>query len=401
MPIIVRDYTWEQTDKMLYITVPLKGVKSQKVDLFSTEEYLKVHYPPYLFECFLFASVYDKKSAAEIGNGVVLFKLEKQEPQIWELLQNPDAESRERQKELRDAAVARSQERAKEEQEEKASKKQELNRFGVKQQMDLEDAERHRIEAVKENERRLATEELDKWKEQQKAMAEKEKRDAEERKQKEALEEAEKKVQKRKEKLKKKKSIFHEETEGKPMREPGRINVSFTPRVFPTPVRESQTLQEEEWLKKQADMRKIMEVADEDLSEEEKNPVWLRDKGNEFFKAGNFKAACNAYSHAIRLNCRMPSIYSNRAACHLKMGNHMKCIEDSSKALDILKPPVPQNAASRCKAHVRRGTSLVQLELYVEGLQDYESALKIDPANDQLLTDANRIRAIIQGSAPS
>ena len=52
---------------------------------------LQVHYPPYLFECFLFASVYDKKSAAEIGNGVVLFKLEKQEPQIWELLQNPDA----------------------------------------------------------------------------------------------------------------------------------------------------------------------------------------------------------------------------------------------------------------------------------------------------------------------
>jgi len=44
MPIIVRDYTWEQTDKMLYITVPLKGVKSQKVDLFSTEEYLKVRY---------------------------------------------------------------------------------------------------------------------------------------------------------------------------------------------------------------------------------------------------------------------------------------------------------------------------------------------------------------------
>ena len=40
----------------------------------------------------------------------------------------------------------------------------------------------------------------------------------------------------------------------------------------------------------------------------------------------------------------------------------------SFQALDILKPPVPQNAASRCKAHVRRGTSLVQLELYVEGL---------------------------------
>ena len=42
MPIIVKDYTWEQTNKMLFITVPLKGVKPQKVDLFSTEEYLKV-----------------------------------------------------------------------------------------------------------------------------------------------------------------------------------------------------------------------------------------------------------------------------------------------------------------------------------------------------------------------
>ena len=52
---------------------------------------LQVHYPPYLFECFLFAPVYDRKSAAEIGNGVVLFKLEKQEPQIWEQLHNPDA----------------------------------------------------------------------------------------------------------------------------------------------------------------------------------------------------------------------------------------------------------------------------------------------------------------------
>ena len=47
------------------------------------------------------------------------------------------SEGRERQRELREAAVLRAQERAKEEQEEKASKKQELNRFGVQQQMDV------------------------------------------------------------------------------------------------------------------------------------------------------------------------------------------------------------------------------------------------------------------------
>ena len=48
---------------------------------------------------------------------------------------SPD--TRETQKELREAAVQRSQERAEEEQLQKAAKKQELGRFGVKQQMDV------------------------------------------------------------------------------------------------------------------------------------------------------------------------------------------------------------------------------------------------------------------------
>ena len=40
--------------------------------------------------------------------------------------------------------------------------------------------------------------------------------------------------------------IFKEEAEGKPLREPGRIQVSFTPRVFPTAARESTAHEEEE-----------------------------------------------------------------------------------------------------------------------------------------------------------
>ena len=38
-----------------------------------------------------------------------------------------------------------------------------------------------------------------------------------------------------------------------------------------------------------------------------------------------------------------------------------------SQAMDLLSPPVPQNAASRLKALVRRGTAFCQLEMYVEG----------------------------------
>lgn len=42
MPLLVPDYTWTQTDSTVYITLSLKGVKLGKVDILSTEEYVKV-----------------------------------------------------------------------------------------------------------------------------------------------------------------------------------------------------------------------------------------------------------------------------------------------------------------------------------------------------------------------
>jgi len=48
----------------------------------------QVHYPPYLFECFLFAPVHDLESAAEIGNGVAVFKLKKVDAGLWPSLQS-------------------------------------------------------------------------------------------------------------------------------------------------------------------------------------------------------------------------------------------------------------------------------------------------------------------------
>ena len=42
MPIIVKDYEWEENNRYVCITVPLKGVKTSKVDITSTDEYLKV-----------------------------------------------------------------------------------------------------------------------------------------------------------------------------------------------------------------------------------------------------------------------------------------------------------------------------------------------------------------------
>lgn len=38
---------------------------------------------------------------------------------------------------------------------------------------------------------------------------------------------------------------------------------------------------------------------------------------------------------------------------------------------------------------------------FLLGLQDYECALKIDPNNEQLMEDADKIRKIIQSSSGS
>lgn len=66
----------------------------------------------------------------------------------------------------------------------------------------------------------------------------------------------------------------------------------------------------------------------------------------------------------------------------------------------MLTPPVADNANSRLKAHVRRGTAFCELELYAEGLLDYEAALKIDPTNSDLKEDTENIRKTILGLQP-
>uniref|UniRef100_A0AAY4EZE3 Uncharacterized protein n=1 Tax=Denticeps clupeoides TaxID=299321 RepID=A0AAY4EZE3_9TELE len=85
----------------------------------------------------------------------------------------------------------------------------------------------------------------------------------------------------------------------------------------------------------------------------------------------------DVYDLPLRLNGKIPAPYS-------------------PQALELLTPPVADNAGARMKAHVRRATAFCELELYVEGLQDCQAALKIDPDNNALQADTQKIRAIVQ-----
>ncbi|CAG5134876.1 unnamed protein product, partial [Candidula unifasciata] len=173
MPLIVTDYTWEETDKIVWITVPLKGVKPNKVDVFLSDEYLKASYPPYLFECLLVGLVDDTKGSAQIGNGTVVFKLVKKEEGLWNTLQSPDAADKNIMKQKREEAFEKIKKRLEVESAQKAETKRLNEKLAINEMMKIEDEARHRISDIKENERKKATDDLEKWKEEQRLKAEK------------------------------------------------------------------------------------------------------------------------------------------------------------------------------------------------------------------------------------
>ncbi|XP_062819470.1 dynein axonemal assembly factor 4 [Anolis carolinensis] len=405
MPVWVRDYSWEQTPEAVYLTVPVrKGGRLRASDVFCSGQLVKVSSPPFLFEALLWAPIDNARSTAKVEEGCVSFTLYKREPGPWESLLMEGGDKAERQS-VREEAVRKAQEEAAAEAKAKATRKRERGHFTLDATMKLEEAERKRIEDCKEEERRKANAEIERWKKQKERL-------------KEARGEQKTHHEKRKSPETGKAKSFHRnktdgginsgnmfleklKAEALPAPRPaGSIEVAFTPRAFPTASRESRAPEEEEWLRKQAEARRMIDADAaeiEDLREEEKDPDWLKDKGNKMFATGNYLAAVNAYNLAIRINSRIPVLYLNRAASHLRLRNLHKAIEDASKALDLLTPPVPDNAKARAKAHVRRGTAFCELELYAEGLQDYMAALKIEPSNKNLEEDAERIRHIIQG----
>lgn len=390
MPILVKDYTWRETERDVSITLPLKGVKSSKADIFSTNRYIKVNYPPYLFEVHLHAPVLEEKCTAKVGNGVVNFVLAKEEHVLWGRLASEESENKDAMSVKRAEAIEHAQKMAAKLDEDKAKKKREEERFAVKQEMKLEEEEREKIELIKIHEREKTERELEEWKSQTRSSKTERK--------------SSKQVTVRDGGVVNggNKNIWKDSKlpapKPPPPRKGGSIQVRFTPRVFPTAARESKEQEEQEWLTKMAAARRISTPKDTGSGEtiNERNPEFLKDKGVEFFKSGNYEAAINAFSEGIKLNPSLPQLFSNRAACCLAMGEDEKCVLDCSTALELYYPVVPSNYAARAKVFVRRGTAYANLDQLELAIQDYSAALKLSPQDEELKEDCAKLRKALE-----
>ncbi|KAG8042357.1 hypothetical protein G9C98_004991 [Cotesia typhae] len=443
-PIIVTDYTWRQTAEEIIISVPIRG-NPKDVNVFAIDNYVKMSYPPFILELFLWKSIIEEESQCTLSESQAILILKKSEIDTdWpSLIEN------------------------------NLTKYRELDRQAVKEQIKLESKVYNKIQEVRDSHRREAMDEFENWRKNaekpilcnEKAVLQENRKFYEaplkwfksesddprstESQSPKAIETVDNKTKeetappaeeikpfgaslgfppterspspvmqsvmqssildtsyKEREadskrgkeiidklltgnyRISNKKNIFDKTDVSIPSpRQSGRITVTFSERVFPTPARESYHLQEKEWLEKQAEARRKFGFASEDLRPEEQNPQWLKDKGDEFFKVGNYLAAISAYTHGIKLSDKMASLYANRAAAQYALANYQRCAEDCSKALELMEPKCEGNRESRARCHARFGAALCKLSAPQHGIPELEAALKLSPDNDTIKRD--------------
>ena len=171
-----------------------------------------------------------------------------------------------------------------------------------------------------------------------------------------------------------------------------KINVQFTPRQFRNPARKSKKVEEEEWLKKQAQAKDRQKKIEEDLQMDHDE---ILQKCGHFFKLGDFQSAEEMLSHGIELFPKSSQLYCNRVAVRLKCGKYLDSLLDSEKALDLLMPEVESNKKSRAAVRCRRAYALQSLEREVEALLELEEAAKLLPEDENIQRDVQELRNFI------
>ncbi|KAF6203083.1 hypothetical protein GE061_003497 [Apolygus lucorum] len=413
MPLIVSDYTWNQTDSLVIVKVPLHNKQPKDVDLFTSSRYIKAHFPPFLFEAALSEEIIEEDSKCVLRGGHILFELVKRENMTWACL------TKELTKQelirLKEEIIAETHNKFEKLSNEKAIQKSQRQSKCVSKHLALEGKAKAEIQRKKETLKTNALTDFMEWKKT-------------ETDDKTALLPLWKKLQAKpseilsdEEHLKDDNLIFDDESIktkkqtqniNKTLKAPGKIGkplppnapvrvyvnikCDFTHRSFPTPMRESKYTEEEEWLSKQAEARRKTGFMIEDLRPEENNPEWLLEKGKSFHEVGNYLGAVSAFSHAIRTWDKIPELYAARAATQVKLGNWRRAIFDATECLELCRPHVEANADLRFSCHLHRGLGLIEVGKPKSALADFVEALELRPDDgriDHLIDRAESLEA--------
>jgi dyslexia susceptibility 1 candidate gene 1 protein len=449
-------YEWVDRIDTINVVIPLKGVAPSKVDIVATKSTLKVNYSPYIIDVVLSGQIDPIQHKARVKNGSLTITLKKIVASKWDSFVNTSVNA----SAIKAASLAEHAEFEKEQASKRKDRQINDERYSTRSQMAVDEKERNRLDTLKLEEKTRAEEEVYKtFEELEKTRAKNmgaipAKAPAKET----VFSRVEEPAEGSFSKAKNSSSIFtdddidvdaddldallderlHEdsdledgvsEKEDKtkpvtshifenvnngddldddvvyvpPPRQATKVELNFTPRIFPTPMRESAKAQEDNWIAKNRKhlkkhgvysaahqaMLKNKGAGGGNISEED--PVWLKAKGDEYFRHSDYLSAINAYSTALDIDENMVSCYANRSICYLAQQMYGDCVEDCDDAVRlVINQHTSKNAEGQVvhalsehsladnqmlvKLYMRKATAKCQLGLYENAISSYELA---------------------------
>ncbi|XP_068672027.1 E3 ubiquitin-protein ligase CHIP-like [Montipora foliosa] len=112
----------------------------------------------------------------------------------------------------------------------------------------------------------------------------------------------------------------------------------------------------------------------------------LKEQGNRLFSGRHYDDAAQCYTKAIIKNPSIPTFFTNRALCHLKLKKWTQAISDCRRALEL--------DSNLVKAHFFLGQALLEQESYDEALTSLKRAY--DLAREQKLNFGDDIAGAVR-----
>ncbi|XP_039805953.1 U-box domain-containing protein 70-like isoform X2 [Panicum virgatum] len=113
-----------------------------------------------------------------------------------------------------------------------------------------------------------------------------------------------------------------------------------------------------------------------------------REKGNEFFKQKKYHEAAMHYTRAMKMSPKDPRAFSNRAQCHIYLGDFPQGLEDAEKCVEL--------DPTFLKGYLRKAKVQFLMERYENALATYLEGLRCDPNNLEVLDGLRRCAACIK-----
>ena len=191
-----------------------------------------------------------------------------------------------------------------------------------------------------------------------------------------------------------------------PPRASSRVEVTFTKlETDHMPARASREREIREWKRSRRKPGAGDGDGDAPRDVTEREPIFLKDKGDAFFKAGNYRSALEAYTAAVDAEREAPHpdgtlvrLYANRAACYLKGGDAHAAEEDCTSALRLLESEAVDEdsgarwtpdalRAQRLRLITRRARAYVAVDRIDDARRDLEAATRLAPHDATLARD--------------